>query len=302
MPGHTSEAAVGPAVEIESLSYTYPGASGPALERVSLRVERGERLGVLGPNGGGKSTLVKLILGMLSPGVAAGGEAGAGRVRVFGMSPKEARREGLVGYVAQRTELELAMPLSVREAVTLGASWRVPAWRGVPRALRERVSAMLALTGCEGYGSRPIGKLSGGQLQRALIARALVTDAKMLVLDEPTVGIDAAGQASFAELLRRLHAELGLTLLVVSHDLRAIVAGSDRVACLARRLHSHGSPQGLTPQVLAELFTHDVAGLTGALAGMHVHAHGPGEPCSEPGGHVPVTVSTGKEARAHERG
>jgi zinc transport system ATP-binding protein len=135
---------------------------------------------------------------------------------------------------------------------------------------------------------RPIGALSGGQLQRALIARALACTPKLLVLDEPTVGIDAAGQAQFAELLTTVHQQLGLTLLIVSHDLRAIAAGCDRVACLSCRLHSHTSPQGLTPAVLAELFSHDVAGLAGigavggagaGLAGMHIHAHGPDEPC-----------------------
>jgi zinc transport system ATP-binding protein len=144
---------------------------------------------------------------------------------------------------------------------------------------------MIDIVGVGPFADRPIGRLSGGQLQRTLIARALAARVRILALDEPTVGIDAAGQATFAALLNRVHKELGLTILVVTHDLRAIVAGSDRVACLARRLHSHTSPQGLTPQILAELFTHDVAGLAGAggvLAGMHVHAHGAGEPCTDP--------------------
>lgn len=260
------------AVDIHNVTFAYPGAAVPALERITLRVQAGERLGILGPNGGGKSTLLKLILGMLSP--------REGTVRVFGQSPQEARRRGVIGYVAQRAELELGLPISVREAVTLGAAWRVAPWRSVPRETRDRVSQMLALVGCDRFADRPIGALSGGQLQRALIARALAAKVRILALDEPTVGIDAAGQEQFAELLDRVHRELGITILIISHDLRAIVAGSDRVACLARRLHSHTSPEGLTPQVLAELFTHDVAGLKGSLRGMHVHAHGPGEPCS----------------------
>lgn len=287
-PSNRPGGAIGPApaVEIENVSFTYPGAARAALERVSLRVEEGERLGILGPNGGGKSTLLKIILGLLEP--------DAGTVRVLGMAARQARREGLVGYVAQRPELELLLPLSVREAVTLGASWRTPPYRRVSAEARERADAMIGIVGARGYADRPIGKLSGGQLQRALIARALAARVRIIALDEPTVGIDAAGQAMFAELLDRVHRDLRVTILVITHDLRAIAAGSDRVACLARRLHSHTSPQGLTPQILAELFTHDVAGLSGiggALAGMHVHAHGAGEPCTDAGPTVGLSVS-----------
>lgn len=266
-----------PAVEFESVSFTYPGAAAPALEKVTLRVAQGERLGILGPNGGGKSTLLKLMLGLLT--------GGSGTVRVCGMSPAEARRRGVVGYVPQKMDVEKAMPLSVREVVTLGAAWRVPPWKGVPADVRERVEKMIKVVGASEFAERPIGKLSGGQMQRAMIARALAAEAKVLALDEPTVGIDPSGQRMFGELLRTIHGELGVTILVVSHDLRAIVAGSDRIACLARRLHSHTSPQGLTPQILAEVFSHDVAGLGGlggALSGMHVHAHAAGEPCSDP--------------------
>lgn len=252
------------AVEYAGVTFTYPGAEAPALERVSLSVEAGERLGILGPNGGGKSTLLKLTLGLLPL------QPGGGTIRIFGRTPVQARAEGLIGYVPQRAEPELALPLSVRQMVTLGAAWRLPAWRAVPRETRERVAHLIHLVGADDYADRPVGKLSGGQLQRAMIARALAARARILALDEPTVGIDAAGQQRFADLLATVHRELGVTILIVSHDLRAIVAGSDRVACLARRLHSHTSPQGLTPQVLGELFSHDVAGV---LAGVHIHAH-----------------------------
>lgn len=282
------------AVEFKGVSYRYPGAAALALDNVSLRVEVGERLGVLGPNGGGKSTLLKLMLGLLEP--------SSGTVRVGGRSPREARAAGVIGYVAQRADAELGMPLSVRDVVTLGSAWRVPAWRGVPASIRARVERMLGLTGADAFADKPIGKLSGGQLQRAMIARALAADAKVLALDEPTVGIDASGQQMFADLLARVHGELGVTIMVVSHDLRAVVAGSDRVACLARRLHSHTSPQGITPQILAELFSHDVAGLGGVLAGMHVHAHAPSECCehehAKSAGDAPSTVKLSVSGRA----
>ncbi len=265
-----------PAVLCEGLSFTYPGAAASAIENISLRVESGERLGVLGPNGGGKSTLLKLILGLLP--------VQQGRLEVLGMAPARARAAGLVGYVAQRSEAVLAMPLSVREVVSLAATWRLPPWTGPGPGLRARVERAIELVGAGEFAHRPIGKLSGGQFQRAMIARALAASARMLVLDEPTVGIDASGQRLFGELLDRVHRETGLTLLVVSHDLRAIAAGSDRVACLARRLHSHTSPQGLTPQVLAEVFSHDLAGVVGPLGGqgVHIHAHRAGE-CADCG-------------------
>lgn len=273
--------ASGASVECAGVTFRYPGAPAPALENISLRVGPGERLGILGPNGGGKSTLMKIMLGLLEP--------GAGTVRVGGLAPSEARARGVIGYVPQRPEAELAMPISARQAVTLGAAWRTPPWRPTPRAVRDHVDHMLTLVGASTYADKAVGKLSGGQLQRVLIARALASGAGVLALDEPTVGIDAAGQQTFADLLARVHSETGVTVIVVSHDLRAIAAGSDRVACLARKLHSHTSPQGLTPQVLAELFSHDVAGLTG-LSGMHLHAHGPGEPCE----HVKLNVSAGR--------
>lgn len=278
-PVHKTASAL-PAVECIGVSFAYPGAGGReagVLENITLRVNQGERLGILGPNGGGKSTLLKLCLGLL--------RGNAGTIRIMGMSPDEARRAGVTGYVPQRLEVELGMPMSARELVTLGAAWRCNPWRGVDAETRARVERMIELVGAKEFAGRPAGKLSGGQLQRVMIARALAADAKILVLDEPMVGIDAAGQRVFADLLAKIHGEIGVTIIVVSHDLRAIVAGSDRVACLARRLHAHAAPQGLTPQVLAELFSHEIAGAPGVLTGMHVHAHSADECCAEDHAH-----------------
>jgi zinc transport system ATP-binding protein len=255
-----------PAVAYEGVTFSYAprddGQALPALQNITLAVRQGERLGILGPNGGGKSTLLKLTLGLL--------QGYVGAIRIFGLSPEEARRRRLIGYVPQRIEAELAFPLSVRQVVQMSAALGCSGWFPLPRQVRSEVDRALELVGAASLAERPVGKLSGGQLQRVMIARALACRPRLLLLDEPTVGIDVAGQQRFADLLRTLHAELGLTTMVVSHDIRTIAAGSDRVACLSRTLHSHVAPEGLTPQVLAEVFSHDVAAIFGDV---HVDAH-----------------------------
>ncbi len=256
------------ALRYESVSFAYPGggsgasAGRPVLENITLDVREGERLGILGPNGGGKSTLLKLTLGLL--------RGHTGTIRVFGLDPNQARRQRLIGYVPQKIEAELAFPISVRQAVGMSASLGLSPWRRAPGSVRESVAEALELVGATPLAESPIGKLSGGQLQRVMIARALARRPRLLLLDEPTVGIDVTGQHRFAELLRSLHERLGLTIVVVSHDIRTIAAGSDRVACLSRTLHSHVAPEGLTPQVLADVFSHDVAAIFGDV---HVDAH-----------------------------
>lgn len=254
------------AVSYRGVTFTYRGPGGdadrPALENITLDVREGERLGVLGPNGGGKSTLLKLTLGLLS--------GHSGEIRVFGLPPEQARRRRLVGYVPQRNEAELRFPLSVRQVVTMGATVGMMPWSGPSAQHRQAIDEAMKAVGVDILANRPIGDLSGGQLQRVMIARALASRPRILVLDEPTVGVDPAGQQQFAELLGTLHARFGLTMIIVSHDLRTIAAGCDRVACLSRTLHSHTGPEGLTPRVLAEVFRHDVAAIFGDI---HVDAH-----------------------------
>ena len=233
-----------------------------ALKDVSLRVPAGQRRGVLGPNGGGKSTLVKVVLGLLRP--------SAGSVRVFGREPVDACRAGLVGYVPQRTMAELAFPLSVSQVIRQGVERGLRPWQRLGAEARRAVDEAVELTGAGAFLDRPIGRLSGGQLQRAMIARAIAARPRLLILDEPAAGIDPAGQQRFAELLGRVHEAMGLTTILVSHDLRAVAAGCDAVACVARTLHAHTSPAGLTPAVLAEVFRHEMEPVLGDL---HVDAH-----------------------------
>ncbi|MDX2017766.1 MAG: ATP-binding cassette domain-containing protein [Planctomycetota bacterium] len=284
------------AVEYEGVSFAYSesgtGATRLALENISLCVHAGERLGILGPNGGGKSTLLKLTLGLLH---------GTGTVRVFGRSPAEARRAGLIGFVAQRSEAESAFPLSVAQVVEMGATVGLSPFASPSSETKAAIAEALRVTGADEFAAKPIGALSGGQFQRAMIARALAGKPKLLLLDEPMVGVDPAGQQQFALLLERLSRELGLTIMVVSHDLRTVASGCDRVACLSRTLHFHDDPAGLTPAVLAEVFRHDVAAIFGpavALDASQPHTHGPG--CTHH--HPPVQINLPPAAPRKEAG
>lgn len=264
--GHATPAAL----EFDRVSFAFGSAGGPVLQDISLRAEPGERLGILGPNGAGKTTLVRIALGLLP--------STSGSVRVFGRTPARARALGWVGYVPQRAAAELAFPLSVRQVVEMPTLLGLRPWQQPGSEARDSVRYALSVTGCDGIADRPIGRISGGQLQRTMIARALASRPRLLVLDEPTVGIDAVGQKQFSKMLSDIQASLGVTVVVVTHDLRTIAAGCDRVACLHRTLHAHGSPDGLTPGVLAEVFRHEVEGMFGEV---HVDAHRATE-CDDP--------------------
>ena len=264
-----------PAVEISHVSYRYPptgfdAKQAAALVDINLTIDQSTKLGILGPNGGGKSTLIKLILGLLKP--------ENGSIRVFGHSPNRARELGLIGYLPQRIESDLAWPISVHQVVALGLACKRKPWEKCSPADNASINRALALLQITDLRDRPIGALSGGQLQRAMIARAIASNPRLLVLDEPMVGVDIAGQQRFGSLIESLRKELDLTIIIVTHDMRAIAAVADRVACLSRTLHFHDSPDGLTPAVLAQVFAHDVAGVFGEL---HIDAHA-AEDCEDP--------------------
>lgn len=264
-----------PAVEIEALGFTYPsgGIGEPgveALRDITMRVDKGARLGILGPNGGGKSTLIQIILGMHTP--------TTGRVRVLGKSPAQARQAGLVGYLPQRIGADLDWPLSVEQVIALPLRARLKPWQSLTDEHRASLERAIELLEIGDLRKRRIGALSGGQLQRVMIARAICTGPELLVLDEPTLGVDISGQQRFASLIDTITNELNLTTIVVTHDMRALVAVADRVACLSRTLHFHAAPEGLTPAVLAQVFAHDIEPIMGHV---HIDAHR-ADDCDDP--------------------
>ncbi|MBI1369992.1 MAG: ATP-binding cassette domain-containing protein [Planctomycetes bacterium] len=245
------------AVCLDHVSYRYGNVE--ALSDVTLHIEAGCNLGIIGPNGGGKTTLLKIILGQLT--------GYTGSVHVMGLTPDEVTRRGdVVGYVPQQHHFERRFPVNVRQVITMGLAGKTGLFRKHRREDLERVEELMKLVGVGELATRPIGQLSGGQQQRVFIARALAAGPKVLLMDEPTVGVDLAGQRRFADLIHNLHAQLGLTVVIVSHDLRSIAASCERVACLARTVHYHDSTQGLTAELLQEVFNHDIAPILEATA------------------------------------
>ncbi len=223
-----------PAVELVDVSLALRGK--PVLQEVSLRIEAHDYLALLGPNGGGKTTLLKLILGLLAP--------DRGEVRVFGAPPGRAR--GQVGYVPQHVRFDLDFPIRVLDVVLMGRLGRAR----LPRiGADDRAAAREALerVEMESFAARPIGALSGGQLQRVLIARTLAQRPRLLLLDEPTASLDERIERSVWELFEELTQEMAV--VVVSHDIGAISRYVRSVACLNQRLHAHPSKE-LTAEIL----------------------------------------------------
>jgi zinc transport system ATP-binding protein len=237
------------AICLDHVSYSYDSVQ--ALSDITLHVETGCILGIIGPNGGGKTTLLKIMLGVLTD--------YSGSVHIMDHTPSDVVKRGdLVGYVPQRHEFERRFPVSVRQVVMMGLAGKSGLLRRHSKEDLARVERLMQQVGVAEIADRPIGELSGGQQQRVFIARALAPGPKVLLLDEPTVGIDPAGQKIFADLIRTLHDEHGLTVVIVSHDIRTVAAGCEKVACLARTLHYHDAPSGLTSDMLQEVFRHDI--------------------------------------------
>lgn len=208
-----------------------------ALEDVSLYVYEHDFLGVIGPNGGGKSTLLKVILGLVRP--------QRGLVSVLGQSPERARSR--VGYVSQRYAFDRDFPASVWDVVMMGRYSSAGILRRYDDVDRARAEETLRRVGMLDRWNTQIGRLSGGQQQRVFVARALVSEPQLLLLDEPTASIDSSMQADFYELLEGLKDTL--TIIMVSHDIGAISVHVDKIACLNRKMYYHGSAE-ITADVL----------------------------------------------------
>lgn len=212
-------------VHAQGVSFAYDGH--PVLEDVDLRVRQGEFLAVLGPNGGGKTTLLKVLLGILKP--------HQGVVTVLGAAPGRMARK--VGYVPQHTNVHTRFPITVEDVALLGRLPHRPLGRGFSATDREAARQALERVGMWELRHRRIGRLSGGQRQRVFIARALANAPELLFLDEPTASVDREFQTALYNLLKELNASM--TIIVVSHDLSILSSYATSVACVNKTLYYH---------------------------------------------------------------
>lgn len=220
-------------IEADNVSFKYNDT--PVLENISFSVVEGEYLGIIGPNGGGKTTLTKIILGLLKP--------SSGTIKIFG---KKIKRETLldIGYVPQRVSTEnFHFPATVEEMVSSGVVAKKGLLKKVTANDLYKIKEAMKVTGVINYKQRLIHKLSGGEKQKVFIARALAGSPSILILDEPVAGVDISSQEEFYSFIRSMNKNLGITIIFISHDLDVIASQATSVLCLNNQLVCHGSPK-----------------------------------------------------------
>jgi zinc transport system ATP-binding protein len=224
------------AIDFRGVGFSYD--AGPSvLDGVDLAIESGELVAIAGPNGGGKTTLVRLALGLERP--------DRGRVLLFGEPAHRFSRRAELGYLAQRSQLGTDAPATVREVVAAGRLVRGGLFGPLRAPDARAVDEAIARVGLSDVAARPLARLSGGQQQRAFVAKALAAEPSLLVLDEPTTGVDVEAQEALAGLLDRLHRELGVTILYVSHEFGAVERYVQRLVLVRGGIVFDGPPSEL---------------------------------------------------------
>jgi len=215
-----------PIINVDNLSYYYD--SFLSLDQISFSVEKGDFLGIIGPNGAGKTTLFQCILGVLNN--------FSGEISLFGSNVKQDKKIlQRIGYVPQKKSVEQNFPATVSEIVSLGVIGR--------DIKKDSIESAIEFVELGAYRNKRIGELSEGQQQRVIIAKALVKQPELLILDEPTTGIDSVAQNKFYDLLTRLNEDRGITIVWSSHDMNAVEKLATKVACIDRKLFFHGESE-----------------------------------------------------------
>ncbi|MBI5123663.1 metal ABC transporter ATP-binding protein [Candidatus Roizmanbacteria bacterium] len=238
-------------IELNAIYFSYDGHE-KTLDNISFALHKGDYLGIIGPNGGGKSTLLKIMLGLLKP--------TSGSIKLFGQTIKDFKDWSKIGYVPQKAAyFDNNFPATVKEVVAMGRYAKKGLFRFLTKADDEKIDKALEQVDMHNYKNKQIGNLSGGQQQRIFIARALATEPEVIFLDEPTAGVDVSNQEQFYELLRKLNRELDLTLVLVSHELDVVAKEATEVACINSQLISYCTPSELAKQgKLEQIYGHDL--------------------------------------------
>lgn len=250
-----------PIIEIHDVNFTYDRQK--VLEDINITIEQGSFVGLVGPNGSGKTTLLKCLLGLLKP--------QQGEIKLFGQTIQKFKDWHKVGFVSQKANsFNTGFPASVFEVVSSGLTSKLGLFKFMSPKDRKHVDEAIEAVGLGKFAKRNIGELSGGQQQRAFIARAIVSNPKLLILDEPTVGVDAQTVHSFYEMLTHLNRDLGITLILVTHDVGTITDKVTHVACINKHLHFHGNSREfelLKDDEMSDFYGHSLHVLT------HDHSH-----------------------------
>ncbi|WP_233879221.1 metal ABC transporter ATP-binding protein [Virgibacillus halodenitrificans] len=239
-------------VSMNNISYAYERKN--VLENVNLEIPKGSFMGLVGPNGGGKTTLIKIILGLIKP--------DSGNIQLLGKNIDTFRDWNKIGFVSQKANaFNKGFPATVFEVVSMGLTAKIGYLKFFKAKHKQKILEAIEQVGMLEFAYQNIGNLSGGQQQRIFIARSLVNESELLILDEPTVGVDAENVKRFYELLHRLNREQNITLLLVTHDTGTMTEHATDIVCLNRTLHFHGDPQtytSLSEKDLSTIYGHPV--------------------------------------------
>ncbi|MUV39146.1 Fe(3+) ions import ATP-binding protein FbpC [Lentibacillus sp. JNUCC-1] len=233
-----------PVITMRNVAYTYEKTN--VLHHIDFELPRGAFMGVTGPNGGGKTTLIKLMLGLLKP--------QKGDIQLFGQPIQQFKNWDKIGFVSQKSNaFNKGFPATVYEVVSMGLTSKVGYLKFLTKKHKKKIISAIEQVGMGEFTHRNIGALSGGQQQRVFIARALVSDPELLILDEPTVGVDAENVDRFYDLLNHLNKDNGITMLLVTHDTGTMTEHATDIVCINQTLHFHGKPDDYTSLTAEDL-------------------------------------------------
>ncbi len=236
-------------IELSDISFAY--TKDDVVKNVTLQIHKGDYVGIIGPNGGGKSTLLKLMLGLINP--------KKGTIQLFGKNISDFKEWYKIGYVPQKNYVEMNFPATVYEVVAMGRYGRRGLFKMLNGNDHEKINKALKAVEMFEYKDRQISNLSGGQQQRVFIARALATEPEIIFLDEPTVGVDIKTQKQFYELLRKLNRNLSLTLILVSHELDVVAHEASEIGYINCEMEYFGEPE----EFLKGKYFHELIGKKG---------------------------------------